>query len=114
MVETANSMGTTVTVEAPARPELVAPLWHTVVMVSFLLGISWLGAHSGTLFPGFIAGHIHSRTGSYSVMIAMEWAMVAFVWYGMRIQKRPFKDLFGTRRLTFTGVLRDLGIASCF
>jgi hypothetical protein len=114
MVETANSMEITVTVEAPARPELVAPLWHTVILVSFLLGISWLGAHSGTLFPGFIAGHIHSRTGSYSVMIAMEWAMAVFVWYGMRIQKRSFKDLLSARSLTFTGVLRDLGIAVLF
>jgi membrane protease YdiL (CAAX protease family) len=114
MVGTANGMDTTVTVEAPAKPAFIAPLWHTVVLVAFLLAISWLGAQSQTLFPGFIAGHIRSRMGSYLVVIVMEWAMVVFVWYGVRIQKKPFKDLFGPHHLTFTGALRDLGIAVLF
>jgi len=114
MVETANEMDTTTTVEAPARSMLVAPLWHTLVLLSFLLGISWLGAHSSTLFPGFIPGHMRTRTGSYAVMIVLEWAMLVFVWYGARIQKRSFRDLLGSRSLTLRGAFRDLGIAILF
>jgi CAAX protease family protein len=98
----------------PAVPEpastLVAPRWHTVVMVLILLGVSALSARTHGL-PG---GHSHGHVVGYLTAIVVEWAMVGFVWFGVRLRRLRLLDLIGTRWARWTSVLRDLGIAAGF
>ena len=98
----------------PAAPEpalpLVAPRWHTAVMVLILLGISALSAHTHGLPVSRTYGHV----AGYLTAVLVEWAMVAFVWLGMRLRRFRLLDLIGTRWARWTSVLRDLGIAAGF
>jgi uncharacterized protein len=56
----------------------IAPWWHTVLLLVFLLGFSAMGA----------AGHPgldHSlRLKLYISTMVMEWVMVLFIWWGLR------------------------------
>jgi hypothetical protein len=63
----------------------IAPAWHTAVLLVWLLGISFVGAHLD-----LANGHVVT----YSVVILMEWAMVAFIWYGLShlVRIEPPKD----------------------
>jgi uncharacterized protein len=83
----------------------IAPVWHTVVMLCWLLGLSFIGAHVDL-------GHGHFVT--YSIVIVMEWAMVGFIWWGLSRRGIPLSHLIGgswARPLYF---LRDLGLGIAF
>jgi uncharacterized protein len=83
----------------------VAPAWHTIVLLCWLLGISFIGAHTDL-------GHGHVIT--YSIVILMEWAMVGFIWWGLSRRSIRLSDLIGgswARPLYF---LRDLGLGIVF
>jgi uncharacterized protein len=74
-------------------------------MLCWLLGISFIGAHADL-------GHGHVIT--YSIVILMEWAMVAFIWWGLSRRGIRLSDLVGgswARPLYF---LRDLGLGIAF
>jgi CAAX protease family protein len=98
----------------PAAPEptspLVAPRWHTAVMVLILLGVSALSTRS----HGLPVTRAHGHVAGYLTAVLVEWVMVAFVWFGMRLRRFRLLDLIGTRWARWTSVLRDLGIAAGF
>lgn len=98
----------------PARDterRLIAPAWHTVVLVSILAGFSFASARSANLTP------VMSRYGRYAgyvqVMI-LEWIMVVFVWYGIRRSGVRLRDLVGGKWSGIGAVIRDVGIAVGF
>lgn len=93
-----------------AGPQLIAPAWHTAVTVALLLGVSALGARTRYRAP--VVAHSHVR--GYLIAIAIEWGMVAFVWYGLRQRGLRLRDLLGGDRVRFFGVVRDVGIAIVF
>jgi uncharacterized protein len=83
----------------------VAPAWHTAVLLVWLLGISFTSAHLD-----LANGHVVT----YSIVILMEWAMVAFIWWGLSRRSIRLSDLVGgswARPLYF---LRDLGLGIAF
>src|SRR5581483_2162282 len=89
------------------RPQPISPAWHTVVVLLVLLGLSLLGFHRQNM-PGM---HAHGRTAGYVLTILVEWAITAFIWYGVSRRGVPMKDLIGGRWDSFIEFLRDLGIA---
>lgn len=83
----------------------IAPTWHTVVMLVWLLGISFISSHLDLAQSHFI---------TYSIVILMEWLMVAFIWWGLSRRGIRLSDIVGgswARPLYF---LRDLGLGIAF
>jgi len=101
---------TTATSQDQAGSRLTAPLWHTLVVVSVLLGFSALGARSHSAFG--LRGHRHIV--GYLTASTFEWLIVAFVWFGVRLRGNRPADLFGERWSRWSNVFRDLGLGTAF
>jgi membrane protease YdiL (CAAX protease family) len=95
------------TVQPPSR--YIAPWWHTLVLILFLLGFSALGS----------AGHPgldHSlRMKLYISTVVMEWLMVLFIVWGLRRNRTTtLRDLIGGRWNTPEDFLLDIAVAFGF
>ena len=82
----------------------VAPAWHTAVLLVWLLGISFIGAHVDLA---------HGHVVTYSIVLLMEWTMVAFIW-GLRRRGIRLSDLIGGSWARPVYFLRDLGLGIAF
>lgn len=102
---TATPESTTTTQRTAHTP--VAWWLHTVVLVVFLLGVSFLGSRGP---HGHGRGHIQY----YVFTMAMEWAMVGYILLGIRKRRLRLRDLIRGRWHTGVNVLRDSGIALGF
>jgi len=92
---------------------LIAPGWHTAVVLVALLSIAVLSAWRGASSLG---GNIssHTRMVSYSSVLAWEWPIVAFIAWGVRRRGYRFSELIGGRWPTVGAFARDIGIALLF
>jgi uncharacterized protein len=88
----------------------VAAAWHTVVVLFVMLGVSLLGAH--VRLPAIFA--VHGRVASYVLVMVVEWAMVAFIWWGLSRRGIKLSNLIGGSWARRADVLRDLGIGIAF
>ena len=95
-------------IKAPQlHTRLIAPWWHTALMVLLIAGISAAGArqlHSA-------GGHLPRLVPNYSLSIVYEWALAGMAWWGLRLRKIPLKQLMGETRPGLRGLLSDLGAA---
>lgn len=89
----------------------VAPAWHTAVIVLVVLGASLAGALHQNLSP---IGHAQGRVGGYVIVMLFEWALVAFIWWGVKRRGLSLNDLVGGRWTRVSEFFRDLGIAIGF
>jgi CAAX protease family protein len=94
-----------------ATRHAVAPVWHTVVVLVVLLGASIAGAVNQNQSP---LDGAHGRSGGYLLAMAFEWAIVAFIWYGVSRRGVRMADLVGGSWLRPMAILRDLGLAVGF
>jgi membrane protease YdiL (CAAX protease family) len=91
----------------PARP--IAPRWHTILTVAALVGLSLMNTSTG-----------HStrlgldRDVVYAVSIGLEWVLVGFVWFGLRLRGVRLRDVVGENAWNWRAVLRDVGLALTF
>lgn len=95
--------------QPPAPSRFVAPLWHTAALIAFLLVFSALGSagHPGLTHAG--------RLKLYSTTIVLEWAMVGFIIWGLRLSKRTtLRELIGGRWKKPEDFLLDVAIAAGF
>jgi len=105
MLESLNSAS------AAKRGELIAPVRHTVLLVSIFIA----GGIVGAIFQG----HAQSPSGEqrpnvvplYLSLIAVEWLLVYGIWAGIRTRGLRLTDLIGQRWTRGKGVLIDLAIA---
>jgi membrane protease YdiL (CAAX protease family) len=94
--------------EAPRPPTgLIAPWWHTVLLVLLVAGISATGARQ--LHAG--GGQQLRLVPNYSLSIVYEWALAGIAWWGLRLRNVPLKQLLGETRPGLRGWLADLGAA---
>jgi uncharacterized protein len=106
----------TTSVETNLHPnpkrKLIAPLWHTIVFVLFILGYACYGR---TTVPRIESLHLQSKVTLYLFMILLELLLVAYVWFlGVRPAGGSFRALIGGKWSTFPDVLRDIGVALLF
>ena len=98
------------------RP-LVAPLRHTLIFILIQVALAAGGAymqHRPSTGPSVAAEH-PAMASVYIFMIFLEWALVYYVWVGVRIQKRVgIFDLVGGRWKSWKDVVLDLVIAVPF
>lgn len=100
---------TPVTEVTQQAPERIAPLWHTLLLVAFLLIFSALGSegHPGLTHTG--------RVRFYLLTIAMEWALVGYIVWGLRRARRAsLRDLVGGHWNRFEDLLLDIAVAAGF
>ena len=86
---------------------LLAPLWHTAVVLFILIGGS-LGGSRG-VHP--LAGH--SKLPQYLWTMAWEWILVGLVYLGIR-KRIKLSELIGDRWANIEDFLHDLLIAAGF
>jgi uncharacterized protein len=101
-----------VAIPEPSPPSgAIAPVWHTVVVMLIMLAVSGLSAYSRGLAQ---VGHSQSHIGRYATAIVMEWVVVGFIWFGLRLRKQHLRILLGENWGGARQILRDLGIAVLF
>ncbi len=107
-------MATSVTTPSnEAESRLIAPGWHTAVVLVVLLALSALSVWRGARTAPGTAGP-HARVVNYAVIMVWEWLTVAFIWWGVRRRGIRIADLIGGSWPRWTAILRDLGIAVLF
>lgn len=92
------------------KPKLVAPLWHTLVLLALSAGLLWMQSRS------LAAGNQHhGNVTHYLSVIVAEWGLSFYVWLGGLIPGATrLRDLVGGRWSSMKDVLRDIGIALGF
>ncbi len=97
----------------PGR-KLIAPVWHTVMLVSIFLGVTVGGAvfqqHAQST-PGVLQQH-QNVVPIYLSVIAVEWLLVYGVWAGIRIRGVRLRNLIGGRWKSTRDILIDLILAA--
>jgi membrane protease YdiL (CAAX protease family) len=95
-----------------AERKLIAPLWHTIVFVLFLIGYAY---HAQTTVARIEGLHLTSKVPLYLFMILFELTLVSYVWFlGMKPAGGSFRAVIGGKWSTFGDVLRDIGVAFLF
>lgn len=100
--------------DLPLNPgrKLIAPLWHTIVFVLFLVGYAYYGRTSVARIEGH---HFSSKVSLYLLMILLELILVSYVWFlGVKPAGGSFGGLIGGKWSSFGDVLRDIGVAFLF
>ena len=95
----------------PEDRSRVAPVWHTVVFLAGIAGLTFTQYHQTARVS---AMHIHSRVPLYAVTIAFEWIMVGYVVLGLLIARKRLRDLVGGRWNRWIDFWRDIGIVILF
>ena len=103
---------------SPASPTqdstgLIAPGWHTAVLLGFLVGISAFETWNMANSPS-VEFTSRARIASYLIGIGWEWAMVGFIAWGVRRCGRRLSDLIAGSWPDPAAFLRDLGIGVLF
>ena len=102
------------TVEPPqsasAPAALLAPWWHTALVVLLIIALSIAGVrqlHSMGNRP------LH-LVANYSLSIAYEWVLAALVLWGIHLRKVPLRQLLGEMRPGARAWLTDIGVALAY
>lgn len=101
---------TTVTAPAPnptSTRKLIAPWWHTLLLIIILLGLSAGQANklSNTV-------ERHGKIPLYISTIVVEWILVGIIWLAVRKRGLGLKELIGGRWSAPEDALLDLAIAA--
>jgi uncharacterized protein len=101
---------------AADEKELLAPVWHTVVMSLLMLGYSAAGAWGASHMLSRGSGSISEkgRIIQYALTIVVEFLLLFLVWLGLRMKKARIRDLIGGRWNNPEAFLIDVVIAFGF
>ena len=102
----------------PVRPQPItlatsgiAPVWHTVVLILIIVGVSLLGVHS---HPGGAGISAANRLRTYGLTACLELALMGWVLLGLRLRRVPLHLLIGRVSNDFRSIAIDAGIAILF
>lgn len=94
------------------RPALVAPVWHTIVLVVAILGITFLQARQQ---PNLEGVQLRSRLPIYGAMMLFELVLFTYVWLlGLKLTRTPLRAIIGGKWSSAADVVRDIGVAFLF
>ena len=99
--------------ETSADRRLIAPLWHTAVLIAALLAFAAYGAYAQSHAPSGpqLVGRRGSALPLYLGTMAGEWGLIRFVMLGLRKRGTRLRDLLGERWSNWKDVARDVLIA---
>lgn len=93
--------------QANGEGGLLAPWWHTALMVLLIIGLSVAGVRQLRNF-----GDQPLRlVANYSLTIAYEWILAALALWGIHMRKVPLRQLLGEQRPGARSWLADIGVA---
>jgi uncharacterized protein len=88
---------------------ILAPWWHTVLLLAPILGFSLLGRMRPAQHT--LSDH---HTTQYAITLVWEWVLAALVVWGIRMRKIPLRQILGERRPTLRDWRDDFVLASSF
>jgi uncharacterized protein len=95
--------------EEQRRGPMLAPWWHTVLVIALLAATSIFGSlHSA---KRSMASH---HLGNYGVTLAWEWVLAGITYVGLRLRKTPLRQVLGERRRGLHELMVDIGAAAFF
>jgi hypothetical protein len=103
--------------DAAQPTRLIAPLWHTAIILALLLGISAINAvthHFAGALPHQAGAQHRSHFIMYGATLIWEWVLFAGVYWGLRLRRTPLRQLLGVRRQGAVEVWTDVAIAVGF
>jgi len=93
--------------------KLIAPLWHTGLLVAIFAGLALSGAlfqHQARIDPRILQQHT-TMVPLYLSLLAMEWGLFLYVRKGLRLRGFSVRELIGGRWASARGVFVDFGLA---
>lgn len=97
-------------VENPPTNErqLIAPLWHTIMLIMLMLAVSYSGSKSSVM-----GGGTSPRAQALAYVPTMVWELILLliVWFGIRMRGVKMRELIGGRWDSIENFLIDVGIA---
>ncbi|HSK44954.1 MAG TPA: type II CAAX endopeptidase family protein, partial [Candidatus Binatia bacterium] len=100
---------TIVAPSASAKPPLIAPLWHTLLILALILGNSFLGSSK----VGAVKGS-GSRILLYGGTFVTQLLLILLIWFGIHLRGVRMRDLIGGRWKTVEAFLLDVALAVGF
>lgn len=88
---------------------LIAPWWHTLLVVLLIAGTSVLGTLQSRRH-----GLGRHHMANYLVTIGWEWILTGIVLWGIWMRKVPLRQLIGERRTTWKAFGIDVAAAAVF
>ena len=97
--------------EEVPKPLGIAPVWHTVVLILVIIGVSLMGFlnHSGG--AGISS---RNRLRTYEVTACLEVVLLGWVLLGLRLRRVPLRTVIGRVSNDFRSIVIDAGIAIVF
>jgi CAAX protease family protein len=93
----------------PANPDLIAPLWHTVLIVFLIL----LNSFGGSLRLSAVHGS-PARIVLYAGTFITQLILILIIWFGIRKRGVRMRDLIGGRWKSVEAFLLDVALATVF
>jgi membrane protease YdiL (CAAX protease family) len=99
-----------------AQNQLIAPVWHTVLIVVMLVGNSAFSAIVSSRVVAHGGGAVTEkmRIVQYALTIVLELFLLFLVWIGLRLRQTRVRELIGGRWNTPEAFLIDVGIAAAY
>lgn len=94
----------------PPKSSLVAPIWHTVMIVTILVTFSFLGSSPQKQ----MSTGPYARFVLYGGTFLFELIVVLLIWFWMRRSGHTMRDLISGRWSTVESFLLDVGLAIGF
>lgn len=108
--QTVNAPNISIPASEESPPErLLAPVWHTAVILLLLLGVSVVN-----VLTRHAASQSRSHYALYSLTLVWEWILLALVHWGLLMRGTPLRQLLGLRRRGATELGTDIAIALGF
>jgi len=99
-----------ITAPDQAPQGLIAPVWHTVIIVAVILLNSYASRPTPTPFS--VSGR--ERLLTYGVTFVIQTVLILFIWFGIARKGVRLRELIGGRWAKPEDVLIDVGIAVGF
>lgn len=95
------------------RPTPAAPVWHTVVLVAAVVGLSILSGIGARMAAR--SGPLPNRMTQYILTVAYEFVLLGYVWLIKFLQYRvPLSEIIGGKWRKWGDFWRDVGVALLF
>lgn len=107
-----NTQPTALPQQPAADRKLLAPLWHTILLIVIVVTNSYFTAVQMPKAAGGTSAKV--RMLEYGLTILLELFLLSVVWFGIRLRGVTIRDLVGGRWSRFEDVLIDIGIAAGF
>lgn len=93
------------------KPGGVAPMWHTVILIGLIIGVSLMGLQR---HPGGAGIGDANRLRTYGLTACLEVVMIGWVLIGLRLRRISLRSLVGRMSNDLRSIAIDAGIAILF